>query len=158
MSFTRFHDDPCRIQKHVQQSTGPGRYILDVPGNGLKPSFMVDPYMRMQKWGANLMTDTINLENRLKGLDRLITSGDCKQYNEEPINSRQVSYPNCMPFTDQTRTTHPAWGYRDLENNNWSYLHLNPQENVFIPFHNNLNTRIIEKDAYVPKAPNPELL
>ena len=28
MSFTRFNDDPCRIKKQLQESTGPGRYIL----------------------------------------------------------------------------------------------------------------------------------
>ena len=25
MSFTRFHDDPCRIKKQMQELTGPGR-------------------------------------------------------------------------------------------------------------------------------------
>ena len=34
MSFTRFHDDPCRIEKQMQESTGLGKYMLNVPGNG----------------------------------------------------------------------------------------------------------------------------
>ena len=33
MSFTRFHDDPCRIQKQLQETTDVGKYILDVPSN-----------------------------------------------------------------------------------------------------------------------------
>ena len=68
MSFTRFHDDPCRINKQLQESTDPGRYMLNVPGNGDKPCFMEDPYIRLQKWGANLHTNTINLESELIGL------------------------------------------------------------------------------------------
>ena len=36
MAFTRFHDDPCRINKQLQESTGTGRYMLNVPGNGEK--------------------------------------------------------------------------------------------------------------------------
>jgi len=157
MSFTRFHDDPCRIQKQLQESTGPGRYMLNVPGNGLKPCYMVDPYMRMQKWGANLMTDTINLESQLLGLDRQLDR-DCTEYDSKPVKSKRVQYPECMPFTDQTRATNPAWTARGVEQNNWYILPLNPQENVCLPFHNNLSTRILEKDAFVPKAPCPELL
>ena len=58
MSFTRFHDDPCRITKQQQESTDQGKWILNVPGNGDKPCFMIDPSIRLQKWGANLLTNT----------------------------------------------------------------------------------------------------
>ena len=61
MAFTRFHDDPDRIRKELQQSTDPGRWIMNVPGNGESPCFVDDPYIRIQKWGANLRTNTINL-------------------------------------------------------------------------------------------------
>jgi hypothetical protein len=36
---------------------------------------------------------------------------------------------------------------------NWYILPLNPQENTAIPFQNNLNTRILEKDYFLAKAP-----
>ena len=32
MSFTRFHDDNCRIEKQLQELTGTGRYMLNTPG------------------------------------------------------------------------------------------------------------------------------
>jgi hypothetical protein len=32
--------------------------------------------------------------------------------------------------------------------NNFKYLHLNPQENICIPFHNNISSRIVQKDYY----------
>ena len=35
MSFTRFHDDPARIQKQLQESTDQGNYMINVPGNAL---------------------------------------------------------------------------------------------------------------------------
>ena len=54
MSFTRFHDDPCRISKQLEESTGIGKYMLNVPGNGMSPYFMEDPYFRMQKWYCSL--------------------------------------------------------------------------------------------------------
>ena len=155
MSFTRFHDDPCRINKQLQESTDPGRYMLNVPGNGDKPYYIEDPYIRIQGWGANLRTNTINLESNLMGLNQPL-SRDCLQNNylKTAVNSSPISYPSTQPsFVEQSRVTHPAWTYRDLEQTNWYYPQLNPQENVCFPFQNNLSTRILEKNNYVTKIP-----
>ena len=155
MSFTRFHDDPCRINKQLQESTDPGRYMLNVPGNGDKPYYIEDPYIRIQGWGANLRTNTINLESNLMGLNQPL-SRDCLQNNylKTAVSSSPISYPSCCPsFVEQSRVTHPAWTYRDLEQTNWYYPQLNPQENVCFPFQNNLSTRILEKNNYVAKIP-----
>lgn len=155
MAFTRFHDDPCRISRQLEESTGVGKYMLNVPGNGSKPCFMEDPYFRLQKWGANLHTNTINLESDLRGLTRT-ANRDClkkNNFDEHKVESSLVSYPFCNPITEQPRTTHPAWMVRDLEQVKWDILPLNPQENVCIPFQNNLDTRKLEKDNYVAKLP-----
>ncbi len=155
MSFTRFHDDPCRIEKQLQESTGPGRYALNVPGNGDKPCFMEDPHVRLQKWGANLMTNSINLESDLMGLTRS-ANRDCKgvnNYETQAVKSKRMRYPVCRPYTEQPRATDPAWTARDLEQVNWAILPLDPQENTCIPFQNNLSTRILEKDYFVAKTP-----
>jgi hypothetical protein len=155
MSFTRFHDDPCRIEKQLQESTRTGKYMLNVPGNGSKPCFMEDPFIRMQKWGANLQTNSINLESDLKGLTRTLNN-DCKKNNDYKANavrSNKINYPSCNPTTEQPRAINPAWTARDLEQVNWYILPLDPQENVCIPFRNNISTRILEKDYFVPKIP-----
>ena len=155
MSFTRFHDDPCRIEKQLQESTGSGKYMLNVPGNGEKPCFMEDPFIRMQKWGSNLRTNTINLESDLRGLTRH-TNRDCMKvnnYEKHRVKSRKVTYPSCNPSTEQTRATNPAWQLRDLEQVDWYTLPLNPQENTCMTFQNNLSTRILEKDNFIPSAP-----
>jgi hypothetical protein len=155
MSFTRFHDDPCRISKQLEESTGIGKYMLNVPGNGTTPCFMEDPYFRMQKWGANLQTNTINLESDLRGLTRN-ANRDCLEENEyrlHKVSSSAVSYPSCNPITEQPRATHPAWMARDLEQVKWAILPLDPQENVCMPFQNNLDTRKLEKDYYVANMP-----
>lgn len=155
MSFTRFHDDPCRIKKELQESTGPGRYMLDVPGNGPTPCFMADPYMRMQKWGANLRTNVIGVEDDLRGMTRNINRDYVKEnnYAQHAQSSQENSYPTCNPFTEQSRATHPAWELRDLEQVDWKILPLDPQENTCIPFQNNLSTRILEKDHFVADVP-----
>jgi len=155
MAFTRFHDDPCRIKKQLQESTGTGRYMLNVPGNGIDMPFNEDPFIRMQKWGANLMTNTINLESDLLGLTRPINN-DCKDKNDYKSHCAKTSpikYPSMNPTTEQPRATHPAWAARDLEQVNWYVLPLNPQENTCFPFENNLSTRIAEKNSFIPCAP-----
>jgi len=63
MSFTRFHDDPARIQKQLAESTFSGRYMLNTPGPGVDLPYMEESQMRLQKWGANITTDIINLES-----------------------------------------------------------------------------------------------
>lgn len=154
MAFTRFNYDPCRTKKQLQQSTGPGRWILDVPGNGAKPCYIEDPQIIIQKWGANLRTNTINLESDLLGVNRRLNK-DClgiNDYEKYNVPNEAINYPDCNNlFTEQSRATNPAWWYRDKEQVDWYYPPLNPQENTCLPFQNNLNTRILEKDNFTPK-------
>jgi hypothetical protein len=154
MAFTRFHDDQARIEKQLQQSTDPGRWVLNVPGNGSAPAFMEDPFIRIQKWGANLRTNTINLESDLRGVNRDL-SRDClgkDNYKSYNVPNEAIQYPSSSKLTTgQSRVTNPAWWYRDKEQVDWYYPPLNPQENTCMPFLNNLNTRVLEKDYFTPK-------
>ena len=150
MSFTRFHDDPCRIMKQLEESTDPGRHILNKPGNGERPCYMDDPFIRLQQWGANLRTNTINLESDLLGLTRPLTL-DCldkNNFDKHNVNSNKINYPTCQAFVQQPRASNPAWTALDLEQNNFDFPLFNPQLNVCIPFHNNLSSRILERDYY----------
>ena len=78
MSFTRFSYDECRIAKQLQESTGPGRYILNVPG--VAPAYTDCPEVRLQRYGGNLrnvpMGHPIDIDSDLIGLTRKI-SRDC---------------------------------------------------------------------------------
>ena len=154
MSFTRFHDDPCRVKKQLQEMTGPGRYMINQPGWGDKPCYMEDPYMRIQQWGGNLRTNTINLESDLLGLTRPLGRDDQKEQdykiNEAP--TEQISYGVEKPFTEESRASHPAWMYRDLEHPVWEQPIVDPQAHLEKPFHDNIQTRILEKDYYKPKV------
>jgi hypothetical protein len=156
MAFTRFHDDNSRIEKQLQELTGAGRYMMNVPGPGDKPCFMDDPYLRLQQWGANLNTNAINLESDLMGLTRTANK-DCikaNNYQTKAVKSSRVNYPVCQSMTEQPRATHPAWTARDLEQVKWDILPHDPQEHTAIPFHNNLNTRILEKDNHKTNYPS----
>jgi hypothetical protein len=151
---TRFNYDDCRTKKKLQQSTDPGKWILNEPGNGTHPYYIEDPHIRIQKWGGNLRTNIVNLESDLRGVNRKI-GRDClaednyKMYN---VPNEPISYPSTKKlYTEESRAIAPAWWYRDLEQTDWYYPPLNPQENTCMPFLNNLNTRILEKDYFTPQ-------
>lgn len=159
MSFTRFRDEPDRIKKQLQQSTDVGRYVLNVPGPGDKPLYMEDPYIRAQMWGGNIMTNTVDIETELRGLSRRLNK-DTRENNylsgDASVATRTNELIVCPTrggsAVEQSRATHPAWILRDLEQDSWKMLHFDPQENVFMPFNNNLSTRILEKDHFVPSV------
>jgi|TARA_B110000208_G_C11760112_1_gene426568 hypothetical protein len=160
MAFTRFNYDDSRTKKKLQESTGPGRYSLNMPGNGTSPCFFNDPQIRMQKWGANLDNvingAPIDIDSDLKGVTRKLTKYSQKSQfpNSGVPITQKVEYPICGDaLTDESRATHPAWKYRALPQNREYPLFLNPQENVCMRFHNNLNTRLLERDNFVPKIP-----
>ena len=149
MSFASIKSDPLRIKKDLEISTKTGRYQLDVPGPG-NVGFYEDPFIRLQKFGANLMTNTINLESDIKGLNKKLKR-DCdliKKTQNDKYQSRFVRYNNVVPLTEQTRTTHPVSSTGVLPSIEPKMLHFNPQENVFLPFNGYLSTRILEKDTY----------
>lgn len=154
MASTRTKYDDCRIIKELQQSTDPGRWVLNVPGNGDKPDYIEDPQIILQKWGGNLRTNTIDLESSLKGINRF-TGRDClgkDDYTAYNVSNSAIQYNNNTTLTtQQSRATDPAWQYRGLEQNTTQYLPLNPTENICLPFQHNLSTRILEKDYYTPK-------
>jgi hypothetical protein len=155
MAETRFNSDRCRLEKKMQQMTDPGRYIMNVPGLGEYPSFVEDPQILPQKWGANLYTDAVQLESSLWGINRNL-SKDClgkDEYQKFSVPSaKPLSYPvNHSLFTEQSRAIMPPWTVFDQPQNRYDFLPLNPQENVCRTFENNLSTRILEKDIYVQK-------
>jgi hypothetical protein len=158
MANTRFFYDDARTTKQLQQSTDVGRWILNVPGNGNKPDYIEDPQIRLQKWGANLMTNCVDLETQLLGVNRPLGK-DCLiennyQNSKFQTNTQSINYPNNNTLTcDESRVTCPAWTFRDKEQVDWYYPPLNPQENTCISFQNNISTRILEKDYFVPYIP-----
>lgn len=154
MAFTRFKYDDARTMKSLQQATDPGRWILNVPGNGDKPYYMEDPHIIPQKWAGNLRTNTIDLESDLRGVNRNLNR-DClgkDEYQKYNVPNQAIQYPvSAVLTTEQSRATNPAWWYRDVEQVDWQYPPINPQVNVALPFQNNLSTRILEKDYFTPK-------
>ncbi len=160
MSFTRFNYDEARTRQRLKQATGSARYHLNVPGPGKNSCYMEDPQVRIQGFGANNMAvaggHPIDIDSDLSGRGRQLKKA-CNETTypfKKNFTTSNINYGNCKSLgTDQTRTTHPARNYRALEQSLMQPLYLNPQENTCFHFQNNLNTRLLERDNYVPKLP-----
>jgi hypothetical protein len=148
MSFTRFHDDTSRIEDQLKQSTYTGRYLLNTPGPGLDLHFWEDPHLRLQKWGANLRTNRVNLESSLRNLYTPLNR-DTTQYDEKVPQSTAINYKTKNPSVQESRATHPAWMFKDLEQTRWEEPFINPQGHTEIAFPYNVNSKQEAKDEYI---------
>jgi hypothetical protein len=150
MANTRFNYDDCRTIKKLQESTYTSRYILDTPGPGSRPPFMLDPQIISQKWAGNLYTNSTQLESEILGVNRILTSCDLTKRKPDNFTTRPIEYPvNKKEVTESSRLILPAFLFRSLPQYIPQDLPLNPQENVCLPFENNLSTRILEKDYFI---------
>jgi len=151
MSSTRLYNDKNKIIMDNKFDYDSCNYILNVPGNGLRPSFIKDPYVRMQKFGGNISSNIIDVNSNLIGLDRKI-GRDCTQneYNNNIYSA--YNFPEIKEtITRQPRAENPAWELRDQEKNHWDYPLKDPQNHIESPFDNNVSSRILEKDNYMSK-------
>ena len=126
-----------------------GRYNINVPGNGPKPYYMEDPAIRLQRWGANLRTNCVNLESTLLGLGTPLGGGAARVTRTKPLpESEAIAYPTCSAWSDETRATHPAWMYRDLEQAQYQWLYDDPQKNAASKWKIGQNTREAARVAH----------
>lgn len=154
MAFTRFYDDPARIKKRLEQDTFTSRYQLNIPGPGVDLPFWEDPNIRLQSWGANLHNNTTDFESELRGLTRKlnrdeIDKNDYKN-NQTPMHSISDNNGIKESFVEESRATHPAWTYRNVCQDRWESPWINPLSHIEKPFHDNIQTRILEKDGFIP--------
>ena len=158
MAFTRIYDDEARIFKGLQQSTFACRYALDTPGPGVQLPYLEDSQIRLQQWGANMWSDSTNLESEFRGLGKHL-SHDVKTYKETGIHTGyQIQFPSSDVHIDESRASHPAWMFRDLEQTRWETPLINPQAHAIRPFDNPIQTRILAKDNYTCVLPSCHLV
>lgn len=152
MSFTRFHDDPSRIKKENIETSMQNQYIFNVPGNTKNESvFFDDPHLRMQKNGNKLNNNLTHTENILFNINKPLNRDNIlrKNYNINSLFTSTLPIQNVKDtITNESRTTDPAWLFREKTQFRPNILFHNPQKNTEVPFIHNSDTNILEKDYY----------
>ena len=150
MALTIIKNDNNRINEKLDMMTFEGRYMFGIPGPG-NVKFQEDPFIRLQKNGANLRTNSLNIENDLLGLTKNLTK-DCILYGSTIPMNKKINYGTQNPYTEQSRAIMPAWTARSLEQNNFDYLFTNPQNHSMVQFEHNQSSRIDEINNYNSKC------
>ena len=152
MSFTRFHDDPNRIQKTNLETSAINDYTFNVPNSvNSKSVFFTDPHLRMQKNGTTLCRNMVDVESELFTMNRTLCRDNINRNNyiEKQDYKVYIHTKNITKtITKQPRSSHPAWMLRGTGIDRSEYLLSDPQKNVIIPFQSYLDTNILEKDYY----------
>ena len=150
MAFTRFKDDPARVNKYLEESTSVGKYHLNTPGNGIMNPYIDDTHIILQKWGANLQSNSLLVENELRNMGRPLTR-DLNTYRQ--VDTQMYQYPSKHFNIDESRASLPAWTFREKNHSRPDFPQRNDQINksMNVPFQNNLQTRVLEKDFYTSK-------
>lgn len=152
MAFTRFHDDVCRINKHAEESTGAGRYIFGTPGPGSHVPFETNPYYRLQMYGANITSNSLNVESDLLGLTRTL-SRDCYNYETSAIPYQNISNDLGTQHSnvEESRSVLPAYMIldKDITEYNFTQLYRDAQKGAKSDmFFNNNSSRVQTKEVY----------
>lgn len=151
MSFTRFHDDECRIAKRNMETSAMNDYVFNVPGNLNSQSvYFSDPHMRMQKTGGPIYRNMIGIENELKGLKMSINNKDSENYKSHSSSYYMKTGVSNKDdeVVEESRASHPVFHYREMSTYFPEYPLLDPQEHVEQMFESNLDTNLLEKDYY----------
>ena len=153
MASTRIGNDRDRMEFNQNIYHNSLGYMVNVPGNGSKPDYIVDPHIRLQKFGANISTNSTDIASNLKGINRTLNrdnTSDISSKRDANFNDKYARhmYPTINnAITDEPRSTMPAWQIRDLEQNNWIHLLNNPQEHTEMTFVHNIDSRTLAKDC-----------
>jgi hypothetical protein len=155
MAFTRFHDDPERIKKALEQQTYIGRYQINVPGQGIQLPYMEDTQIRLQGWGANVSSGGTDIESDLRGLSRKLDRDNIatNNYKKAAAPYNPTMYPGQDPFVEESRATHPAWRYKDLEQTRWETPFLPPIQDIARNPEFEISSRKLAKDEYIVNLP-----
>ena len=155
--FTRNKDDSHMIKQDLKTKTFGCRYQLNRPGQGPTPPFLDDPHIRLQKWGANMRTNHVNVEHDLLGASKRLSRDYVDDtYLKYGAKSSSKQFPlNEQGLVEQSRTVMPAWTLRDVSQNRWDTLHEDPQRNSLVPFERNIDSRNLARETHEPSIPTP---
>lgn len=150
MTSTKIFNDKVRKEKQLDEITFQGRYTMNVPGNGTMMPFIEDPYVRLDKWGANFATNKIDLDSHLKNLDRKLNKDFVDLNQPSKIKIKEPNYPSESFNIKSSFISEPAWHLKEREDTYIFELGKDVELKT-IPFQHNLGTRLYEKDMYCKK-------
>lgn len=155
MSFNRLNYDMCQYKQSIQESTGPGSYMLGTPPNNCDYCYPTPPTIRLQKGGDSIdrSRPLIDTDSELRTMKNSNVDPGSEPFKNPPEGL--THWRDCFHHTIESRHSDPASNLRGTGFDRWEYLCFNPQEKATIPFDYNISNRLIVKDNHRPCVPTP---
>lgn len=185
MSFNKAYYDEGAYKQQLNESVGPGVYMLGKPNISCEPCYPYAPSVRLDRQGNSVSSRQalIDIDSELSNITRklsrdpkdkyipncpnsMCTSGEvcgqgvvgnCKEHNrgQRVGDNDLLHFKDCFIPAEDTRLSNPSCNLRSTGWNRWEWLCHDPQERVMMPFDWNISNRIVVKDNHRPIIPNP---
>lgn len=168
-AFNRLGYDVQAYQHAVRQSSRPGEYVLDVPGQHCDACLQTDPAVQVGTTGgaACPSRSLVDVDSELIGITRRLTRDPNAQYLPDgkpqpacpgPAGAGQAPrpYKPCARATaEDTRLSNPGATLRCTGWNRWEWLCEDPQARALVPFDHLVNYRLVARDNHRPHVAAP---
>ena len=102
-----------------------------------------------------MVSDSTNLESQLFCLGRPLSHNYDETYQTRDLfRGSPAVHPVNNDHVLESRASHPAWTFRDLEHPRWETPFINPLAHTDKEFADNIQSRILVKDQFVPVLPD----
>lgn len=162
MSFTNLRYDPTAYKHSLQESVGPGQYMVGTPLAGCKPCFQQSPFTRSTTATCSTQwKDLVDVNSDLMGITRKATLDPSGQHSpgQGQVAGCKAVVPDsqrCDGLTpESTRLSNPPCTMRGTGWNRWQWLCEDPQQHAFRPFTHSISSRTLAKDNHRPLVPSP---
>lgn len=160
MSFTRLPYDNDSYVTNLNETIGPGAYMIETPrlACGSDCSFYA-PGVNLNKFDDGMCEkELIDLDSELLGLTRKNSQCPAKKYlpGEQPFCKAKRLTKDCTHLAaEPTLISNPKATNKETTVNRWQWMCKNAQEKALMPFDWNISNRILTKMNHRPCAPKP---
>ena len=145
--FTRTKDKANKIKFDLDVMSHSNNYVIEKAGNGKSLAYMKNPNIRLQRWGANVRTNMIGIEDDLRGQTRILNRDTVNEndYKKKAAITNAISYETTSIKNTNTKTDANRCEVRDkcLKNGRKDILYNDPQKNI--RYVRPTSTRYVEK-------------
>ena len=165
MSLTRTKYDACEYRTELQESRGPGSYMMNTPK--AVGRFPIDPNIRAQRGSVSQKRFTqhryydgpVDVESDLKNINRHYGRCPSQQFQGDRSIDFNMDEP-VMNFTvEDTRLSNPTMTLKGRECGHWSAIRPmhDPQATVFMSMEHSVPTRLVMRDNHRPYIRTPAI-
>ena len=159
MSYSRLPYDNDTYVTTLNQSIGPGSYMIETPRVDCNDCSYYAPGVNLNKFNDGMCEkELIDVDSELLGISRKDSRCPAKKYlpGETPFCNNKKSTKDCTFLSaEPTLMSNPKATNKETTVNRWQWLCKNPQEKALMPFDWNISNRLIVKTVHRPCIPSP---